>query len=67
MSFIEAITNVVVGYAVALLTQIISFPIFGLNVSLQDNLVLGVVFTGASLLRSYVLRRLFERLDQAVG
>ena len=30
MSMVEAITNVVVGYGVAVVTQILIFPIFGL-------------------------------------
>jgi hypothetical protein len=34
MSLVEAITNVVVGFGVALLTQIIVFPLFDLAVSL---------------------------------
>ena len=61
-SLIEAFTNVVVGYALALATQIIVFPWFGLHTSLGDNLALGAVFMGISLLRSYALRRLFARL-----
>jgi len=61
-SLIEACTNVVVGYALALATQIIVFPWFGLYTSLADNLALGAVFVGISLLRSYALRRLFARL-----
>jgi hypothetical protein len=60
MSLIEAITNVTVGYALAVATQIIAFPWFGLYPSLGDNLALGAVFVGTSLLRSYALRRLFE-------
>ncbi|MDE4063655.1 hypothetical protein PXK48_21165 [Phaeobacter gallaeciensis] len=60
-SLIEAITNVVVGYALALLTQIVVFPWFGLKVSLNDNLAIGAIFVIISLLRSYALRRLFER------
>jgi hypothetical protein len=36
-----------------------------LGLALQDNLVLGAIFTAASLLRSYALRRLFERLRAA--
>ena len=59
-SLIEAITNVVVGYALALLTQIVVFPWFGLKVSLNDNLAIGAIFVIISLLRSYALRRLFE-------
>ena len=41
MSLVEAIANVVVGYAIAVLTQILVFPIFGLQVSLSDNLAIG--------------------------
>jgi hypothetical protein len=44
MSLIEAIANVVVGFCVALLTQIVVFPLFGLKVSLGDNLAIGGLF-----------------------
>ena len=60
-SLIEAITNVVAGYALAVITQIVVFPWFGLQVSLGDNLAIGAVFVTISLVRSYALRRLFER------
>ncbi len=60
MSLVEAIANVLVGYGVAVLTQILVFPIFGLKVSLSENLAIGLAFTAISLMRSYVLRRLFE-------
>ena len=60
MSLVEAITNVAVGYALAIATQIVVFPWFGLHPSLGENLALGAVFVGISLLRSYALRRLFE-------
>ncbi|WP_281501377.1 DUF7220 family protein [Oceaniglobus ichthyenteri] len=62
MSLIEAITNVALGYVLAVFTQIIVFPWFGLHTNLGDNLALGTVFVGISLLRSYALRRLFARL-----
>ena len=61
MSVLEAVTNVVVGYALAVLTQIIVFPWFGFTASLQDNLAIGAAFVGVSLIRSYALRRVFER------
>lgn len=60
-SLIEAIANVAVGYALAVLTQIVVFPWFGLQVSLNDDLAIGAIFVIISLLRSYALRRLFER------
>ena len=39
----------------------IVFPWFGLTASLQDNLAIGAAFVGVSLIRSYALRRVFER------
>jgi len=60
MSLVEAMTNVAVGYALAVATQIVVFPWFGLQASFGENLALGGVFTGISLLRGYALRRLFE-------
>lgn len=60
MSFIESLTNVAIGYGVAVLTQVGVFPLFGLHASLSDNLLLGGVFTMISIARSYLLRRLFE-------
>ena len=60
MSLVEAVANVAVGYGLAVLTQMLVFPIFGLQVSLANNLAIGLVFTGISLTRSYLLRRLFE-------
>ena len=62
LSLIEAITNVAVGYVLAVITQIMVFPWFGIHPSLGENLAIGSIFTGISLLRSYALRRLFERL-----
>ena len=60
MSVVEAVTNVVVGYGVAVLTQFGVFPTFGLVVSVSENLLIGCIFTAASIVRSYLLRRLFE-------
>lgn len=62
MSLIEAVTNVIVGYALAVITQILIFPIFGLHATLAQNLKLGLVFTVVSIARGYALRRLFEGL-----
>ncbi|MDO5757548.1 MAG: hypothetical protein Q4P24_08535 [Rhodobacterales bacterium] len=61
MSLVEAVTNVIVGYAVAVVTQIVVFPWFGLHPTIGENLMIGVIFVGISLLRSYILRRLFAR------
>jgi hypothetical protein len=62
MSLAEAAANVVVGYAVAVATQMLVFPVFGLHASLGQNLAIGAGFTVVSLARSFALRRLFEGL-----
>jgi hypothetical protein len=60
MSLVEAIANVVVGYVVAVVTQLLVFPMFGLATTFEQNLAIGGIFTTVSLARSYVLRRMFE-------
>ena len=62
MSLVEAVTNVLVGYGVAVATQWAVFPLFGLYATLQENLVIGLIFTAVSLVRNYLLRRAFEGL-----
>ena len=61
MSMIESIANVVVGYALAIATQIVVFPLFGIETGLAEHLSIGLAFVAVSLVRGYVLRRLFER------
>lgn len=61
MSLVEAVANVVVGYGVAVVTQILIFPIFGLHATLAQNLKMGIIFSFVSIARSFALRRLFER------
>lgn len=60
MSLIEAVANVIVGYGVAVVTQILLFPVFGLHTTLAQNLQMGVIFTAVSIARSFALRRVFE-------
>jgi hypothetical protein len=62
MSLVEATTNVVVGFGVAVLAQVAVFPLFGLHVGFADNLMIAAIFTAISIARSYVLRRMFEAL-----
>lgn len=63
MSFIESAANVVVGYVLAILTQLAVFPLFGLEAALSEHLAIGLAFVGISLVRGYLMRRLFERIS----
>jgi membrane protein implicated in regulation of membrane protease activity len=65
-SLIESVFNVVIGYGVALASQLAIFPMFGIHLPLSDNLAIGVWFTIISLVRSYAIRRWFNaRLHRA--
>ncbi len=62
MSLVESLTNVAVGYGIAVITQIVVFPLFGLTTTLSENMAMGAIFTVVSIARSFTLRRLFEVL-----
>ena len=47
MSLLEAMVNVTVGYGLAVVIQILTSPIFGLQASLAQNLKLGLIFDRA--------------------
>ena len=64
-SLIESASNIAIGYLVALASQIAVFPMFDIHVSIGDNLAIGAWFTVISLIRSYAVRRLFNRLGVA--
>ena len=67
MSLVESLANVLVGYGVAVATQILVFPLFGLVVTITENLMIGLIFTAVSMVRSYTLRRGFEALRVRQG
>lgn len=60
-SAIEVIVNVGSGYFVGILVQLLIFPLFGLNISLVENAIITLIFTIASMIRGYYIRRLFNK------
>lgn len=60
-SLIESVVNVGIGYLVAIGSQFVIYPFFGIELSLADNLTIGAFFTVISIGRSYVVRRWFTR------
>ncbi|MDN3699166.1 hypothetical protein QWY97_17725 [Vibrio cortegadensis] len=59
-SLLESVVNVFIGYWVALLSQLLIFPYFDVNLPITDNLLIGAFFTIVSIIRSYLIRRLFN-------
>lgn len=62
-SLLESLTNILIGYLTALVSQLLIFPLYGINVSLDTNIYIGLWFTVISLVRSYCLRRLFIKIS----
>lgn len=62
MSAIEAIANVFIGYLVSVAANILILPLFGYDVSVADSFAIGLAFTAVSLVRSYILRRIFNAI-----
>lgn len=58
-SLMESITNVLIGFLVGLISQIIIFPFFNIHVPLSSNLAITGWFTLISIVRSYVIRRYY--------
>ena len=56
-SLAESLSNVAIGYFVALASQLVIFPIFDIHVPLRSNVMIGIYFTVISIVRSYCLRR----------
>ena len=63
MSLIETIVSVTIGYIIALVSQLIIFPVFNIQVSLTDNLLIGLFFTVVSIISGYYVRRLFNWIN----
>ncbi len=61
-SLAEAAANIAVGFSVNYIANLLIFPLFGMHISLANNFLMGAIYTGISLARSYVLRRWFNGL-----
>lgn len=59
-SFIEAVLNVVVSFVMNVVLQLLVLPLFGIEINMVVNLSLAAIFTGAHILKTYVIRRYFD-------
>ena len=61
-SFIESITQTIIGMIVSLCIQLIIYPFLDIKVSLNQNIFITLVFFVASIIRGYIVRRLFNKI-----
>ena len=66
-SFIEAWINVLIGFTINFIANMLILPAFGFTgLTLKTNFYIGLAYTVVSVIRSYVIRRWFnERLHRA--
>jgi hypothetical protein len=63
-SFIEQVLNIGSGFFLSLLLwSFVIVPIWELDVSMDDNLVITGVFTMVSVVRGYLWRRFFNKYN----
>jgi hypothetical protein len=60
LSLIETFVGIFIGWCVSIWLNANVFPLFGINIPMETNLKVSVIFTIAAILRSYALRRFFN-------
>lgn len=60
LSLLESITNTVVGLLTSFLIQIIIYPLMNIPVTISQNIIITLVFFVASIVRGYIIRRIFN-------
>ncbi len=60
-SLYEASINTFLGFVIAFISQLVFFPIVGIEVTLVQNFILTVLFTLVSIIRTYIVRRFFNK------
>ena len=63
-SLAEIVTSTAIGFLVSMALTAVVFPAFGYPVSVSHNAAITAIFTLASVVRGYALRRLFNAWHQ---
>ena len=59
-SMIETLTSVFVGWIIGVILNMLVLPLFDYDVNLTDGVLISIIFTAVSVVRSYVVRRFFN-------
>lgn len=63
-SMIESVTSTMIGWLIGVILNMLVLPLFGYDVSLTDGLLISIIFTAVSVIRSYVIRRWFNSKER---
>jgi len=67
MSLIEIVSGQVIALLIAWVTQIIVFPLFGIEIPHGKGLLIVMIFACISMIRSYCVRRIFNKFKEGDG
>ena len=62
LSLIESLIQTFIGLSVSFIIQLIIYPVMDIEVSYKQNIIITLVFTIASIIRGYFVRRFFNRI-----
>ena len=61
-SLFESVITVGSGLIVAVIIQLLIFPLYDIEITLFENIQLATIFTVSSIIRIYFIRRCFSRI-----
>ena len=59
----ESLAHIVLGYIISLIGNAIILPILNIQINIQQNLLIGVFFTFIGILKTYIIRRHFNKKE----
>ena len=66
-SMIESLTSVGIGWFIGVILNLTVLPLFDYDVSLTDGVLISIIFTAVSVIRSYIIRRWFNYKEKVNG
>ncbi len=60
-SLIESITHTIIGLGTSIVIQLILYPLLSIPVSFGQNIIITIVFFAVSIIRQYIVRRIFNK------
>jgi putative flippase GtrA len=66
-SLLETLASIAIGFVVSLGITAVVLPAYGMPVSWQSNVQITAIFTVASILRGYAVRRVFVWAGRRYG
>lgn len=63
-SMIESLTSTTIGWLIGVILNMLVLPLFDYDVNLTDGVLISIIFTAVSVVRSYAVRRFFNSKER---